>query len=51
MDNTTYEILTNLAATEAAKDLLKEIVDWARRFQSLLDDDTNRYIRHKCLGS
>ena len=43
VDNTAYEILINLAATEAAKDLSKEIFDWTRRFQSLLDDDTVCY--------
>jgi hypothetical protein len=46
-DKSTYNILTNEEASEAAKTLSKEIFDWTCRFSKTLDIDTVKYIRHQ----
>ena len=46
MDTTTYTLLTEQDATDAAKNLSKEIFDWTHRFRKSLPDDTVHYIRH-----
>ena len=47
MDATTYTLLTEQEATDAAKNLSKEIYNWTHRFRKSLPDDTIQYIRHQ----
>ena len=47
MDATTYTLLTEQEATDAAKNLSKEIYNWTHRFKKSLPDDTIHYIRHQ----
>ena len=47
MDVTTYTMLTEQEASDAAKSLSKEIFDWTHRFRKSLPNDTIHYIRHQ----
>jgi hypothetical protein len=47
MDATTYTLLTEQEATDAAKNLSKKIYNWTHRFRKSLLNDTIHYIRHQ----